>query len=109
MSITLEVEEPEKHQEKVMEKMGNSDSSFTNAMELAQMGISSIPNCYILPPEHRPNISQNLPSSTADLPVIDLSMLENPILRELLIEQVSFACKEFGFFQVYSCINSYNR
>ncbi|XP_047957709.1 flavanone 3-dioxygenase 3 [Salvia hispanica] len=69
-------------------------------MTLAQMGVSSVPECYILPPAERPTLEQTPPSTFSALPVIDLSSLENPVLRPHVIEQVHMACKEFGGFQV---------
>ncbi|KAL1535787.1 flavanone 3-dioxygenase 3-like [Salvia divinorum] len=76
------------------------DHHFTSTMTLAQMGVSSVPECYILPPADRPTLEQTPPFLFSALPVIDLSSLENPVLRPQVIEQVHMACKEFGGFQV---------
>ncbi|KAL1562092.1 hypothetical protein AAHA92_04710 [Salvia divinorum] len=77
-----------------------ADQYFTSTMTLAKMGISSVPESYILPPADRPTLEQPPPPSFSALPVIDLSSLENPVLQSQVIEQVQVACKEFGGFQV---------
>lgn len=59
--------------------------SFTSAMTLSQMGMSNVPECYILPPTQRPTLEHTPYCSTA-LPVIDLSALENPDLRPQAIK-----------------------
>ncbi|EYU40361.1 hypothetical protein ABFS82_02G140600 [Erythranthe guttata] len=82
------------------EKKGTSKCSFTSATTLSQMGINSVPDCYILPQSHRPTLDHGPHSSTVYLPVIDLSSLGNPLLRSTVIEQVHVACKELGAFQV---------
>ncbi|KAH6789615.1 2-oxoglutarate and oxygenase superfamily protein [Perilla frutescens var. frutescens] len=73
---------------------------FTSAMTLSQMGIKSVPECYILPPAQRPTFEHTPHPSFSALPVIDLSSLENPAIRSQVIEEVHVACREFGVFQV---------
>lgn len=74
---------------------------FTSAMTLSQMGIGSVPESYILPPTERPDLEQTPHCSFTALPVIDLSSLQNPLLRSQVIEELHVACKEYGVFQVY--------
>ncbi|KAL8062364.1 hypothetical protein ABFX02_02G142000 [Erythranthe guttata] len=81
------------------------NTSFTSAMAVSLTGRRNVPERYILPLPHRPALTDRNPMqqhcfSTKPLPVIDLSSLDNPLLRSRLIGQVSLACKEFGFFQV---------
>lgn len=76
-------------------------TSFTSVTTLSQMGISSVPQRYILPLPLRPTVDHKLHCSNRALPVIDLSSLGNPVLRSRVIEQVYVACKEFGVFQVH--------
>lgn len=84
--------------EEIMEQKGEtSDALFTSAISLTKMGLSDVPQRYILPPSQRPN--PNL-DPTITLPVIDISCLDNPSLRAEKINQIHMACKEFGFFQV---------
>ncbi|KAL0464544.1 UNVERIFIED_CONTAM: Flavanone 3-dioxygenase 3 [Sesamum latifolium] len=81
-------------------KRDTSSGSFTSAMALSEMGLNGVPECYILPQPQRPAINQRPHCPTIALPVIDLSLLENPSLRPKVIEQVLEACKELGVFQV---------
>lgn len=74
---------------------------FTSAMTLSQMGISIVPECYILPPTQRPTLEHTPHCSFTALPVIDLSALENPDLRPQAMQEVHVACKEFRAFQVH--------
>ncbi|EYU40362.1 hypothetical protein ABFS82_02G140700 [Erythranthe guttata] len=74
-------------------------------MTVSQMRRRNVPQRYILPLQHRPTLTDRNPMQqhcffTRPLPVIDLSSLDNPLLRSRLVGQVSLACKEFGFFQV---------
>lgn len=82
---------------------GKKECSFTSAMALSEMGISSVPQRYILPPPQRPILHQEPPHcSTKAPPIIDLSALSNPTLRSGVIKDVHWACKEIGIFQVSS-------
>ncbi|KAK7295283.1 hypothetical protein RJT34_18189 [Clitoria ternatea] len=80
-----------------MEEHGDSVASFTSAMSLNQLGVSSIPQRYVLPPSQRPN-HDHVSSST--LPIIDLSNLLHQSLVSKTINQIRSACKENGVFQV---------
>lgn len=66
---------------------------FTSAMTLSQMGISNVPECYILPPTQRPTLEHTPHCSFTALPVIDLSALENPDLRPQAMQEVHVAIK----------------
>lgn len=83
----------------MQEEGENPRTSFTSAMALARMGLSDVPQRYILPPSQRPNLSLALHPTTT-LPLIDLSSLHNPSLRAEKIDEIRMACKELGFFQV---------
>lgn len=86
--------------QEIMQKEGEtSDTSFTSTMTLTQMGLSNVPERYILPPSRRPNHSLDL-HPTATLPIIDLSNLNNPSHRDRTIDDIRTACRELGFFQV---------
>jgi len=76
-----------------MEPQRNGASSFTSAVSLDQLGVSSVPHRYVLPPSQRP--SPHLPISTTP-PIIDLSLLSRSNINEIRI-----ACMEIGCFQVY--------
>ncbi|PIN18350.1 Iron/ascorbate family oxidoreductase [Handroanthus impetiginosus] len=76
-----------------------SACSFTSAMALSQMGITNVPERYILPIPQRRTLDQKPHCSTMALPVIGLSPLANPSLRSRTIEEVRAACKELRVFQ----------
>ncbi|TMW94964.1 hypothetical protein EJD97_009571 [Solanum chilense] len=77
-------------------KSSSPNNSFTSAMTLTEEGLTCIPKRYILPPSLRPN--GTLPNTC--LPIVDLSLLQYPLLRPQIIQQLHLACKELGFFQV---------
>nr|XP_043625765.1 flavanone 3-dioxygenase 3-like [Erigeron canadensis] len=83
-----------------MEK--DTKSCFTSAMQLE--GGKNIPQRYILPPLQRPNINNNdfssSSSSTTIIPVIDLSLLNDPLTRSQTINEIRSACDKLGIFQV---------
>lgn len=85
--------------EKMQQEGETSDTSFTSTMTLTRMGLSNVPQRYILPPSQRPSCSPGLHSTTT-LPIIDLSNLNNPSLRAQTIDDIRTACRELGFFQV---------
>nr|KYP57252.1 Protein SRG1 [Cajanus cajan] len=82
-----------------MEGKGDSVFSFTSAMSLDQLGVSSIPQRYVLPPSQRPSPRDDVPNS-ATLPIIDLSTVRDQSLISRTINQIRIACKEIGCFQV---------
>lgn len=83
-----------------------SDTSFTSTMTLTKMGLSNVPQRFILPPSQRPNSGLGH-HSTTNLPIIDLSNLNNPSHRARTIDDISTACKKLGFFQVIYYIFKY--
>ncbi|KAK2985970.1 hypothetical protein RJ640_028288 [Escallonia rubra] len=60
-----------------------------------------IPNRYIKPPPERPSFSPTINADT-NIPLIDFSGLftGDEALRATTLEQISEACREWGFFQV---------
>ncbi|KAF8099711.1 hypothetical protein N665_0238s0039 [Sinapis alba] len=77
------------------------DESFTSAMTLTNSGVPQVPDRYILPPSQRPALGSSIGTrDDTTLPVIDLSLLHQPLLRSRAIHEINMACKEFGFFQV---------
>lgn len=83
-----------------MEPQGNGASSFTSAVSLDQLGVSSIPQRYVLPPSQRP--SPHGPISTT-IPIIDLSTLrDQSLFSKSTINEIRIACKEIGCFLVYT-------
>ncbi|KAK6804307.1 hypothetical protein RDI58_002091 [Solanum bulbocastanum] len=74
------------------------NDSFTSAITLTEEGLTCIPKRYIVPSSLHPN--GTLSNSNTCLPIVDLSLLQHPLLRPQIIQQVHLACKELGFFQV---------
>ncbi|ESQ39113.1 hypothetical protein EUTSA_v10001518mg [Eutrema salsugineum] len=74
--------------------------SFTSAMTLNNSGVPQVPDRYVLPPSQRPALGSSTSTRETTLPVIDLSLLHQPLLRSRAIHEINMACKEFGFFQV---------
>lgn len=63
------------------------------------MKTSSIPNQFILPEDKRPHLSEV--SSLDSIPIIDLvGYAENGDVPSTLLEKLSSACEEYGFFQI---------
>ncbi|XVF84036.1 hypothetical protein PTKIN_Ptkin16aG0542400 [Pterospermum kingtungense] len=67
---------------------------------LSETGLQIIPDRYIKPPSDRPSLDAE--NSAINIPIIDLTGLsedENTVSATIL-NQISSACKEWGFFQV---------
>ena len=59
-----------------------------------------VPSNFIRPPSDRPNLQDQ--SSNADsIPIIDLQGLDGSN-RSQIIQNIAQACKNYGFFQVYT-------
>lgn len=85
----------------VEERMGEAEY-MKGVRHLCDAGVTKVPGRYILPAPERPHIvsCENITSSrNLKLPIIDLSLLHTP-KRAMVLEALSLACKEFGFFQV---------
>ncbi|KAM3353406.1 hypothetical protein ACQJBY_024520 [Aegilops geniculata] len=63
---------------------------------------TSVPDKYVLPPEKRPSLLHDEPSSDVAIPVIDLhgATVSDDCRRHLIASEIIKACKEFGIFQV---------
>ncbi|CAI9091962.1 OLC1v1027086C1 [Oldenlandia corymbosa var. corymbosa] len=62
-------------------------------------GFDHVPKSYYVPPLNRPSLTTE--STGHDIPVIDLDGLtNNPARRSPIIEDISKACKDVGFFQI---------
>ncbi|KAF8032034.1 hypothetical protein BT93_D1054 [Corymbia citriodora subsp. variegata] len=75
---------------------------------LSESGIPRIPERYVKPPSERPSLIPNLAPRGRDrtrdsinIPVIDLAdIMSSGDGSTLLLEHISYACREWGFFQV---------
>jgi len=66
--------------------------------EIAKEALTSVPERYVRPLHERPILSTTTPSP--QVPVIDLSKLFSQDLKQTELENLHYACKEWGFFQV---------
>ncbi|KAK3406847.1 hypothetical protein EUGRSUZ_K02978 [Eucalyptus grandis] len=75
---------------------------------LSESGISRIPERFVRPPSERPSPIPNFAPQDRDrtrdginIPVIDLAgIMSSADGSTLLLERISYACREWGFFQV---------
>jgi len=66
--------------------------------EIAKEALTSVPERYVRPLHERPILSTTTP--LPQVPIIDLSKLFSPDLKETELQNLHCACKEWGFFQV---------
>jgi len=72
-----------------------------SVQELAKQNLSSVPQRYIQPQHQEQTVlSSQQPNGILEIPVIDMQRLLSQESSEL--EKLHLACKEWGFFQVYS-------
>ncbi|GMI79970.1 Germination Insensitive to ABA Mutant 2, Gain-of-function in ABA-modulated Seed germination 2 [Hibiscus trionum] len=79
-----------------------SDEFQKGVKHLFENGVSKVPNKYILPVSDRPNVHKeqaNVGESSLKLPLIDFAELHGPN-RSRVLDSLSSACQEYGFFQV---------
>ena len=84
----------------------NDDATETEFQKgvkhLIENGVSKLPNKYILPVSDRPNVDKEQPNvakSNLKLPIIDFAELQGSN-RSQVLNSLSSACEEYGFFQV---------
>ncbi|KAE8726967.1 carotene epsilon-monooxygenase [Hibiscus syriacus] len=79
-----------------------ADEFQKGVKHLFENGVRKLPNKYILPVSDRPNVdneNSNVAKSSIRLPVIDFAELRGPN-RSRVLDSLSSACEEYGFFQV---------
>ncbi|KAJ0966659.1 hypothetical protein J5N97_023576 [Dioscorea zingiberensis] len=67
---------------------------------LCENGITEVPKRYIFPISDRSPKPKIISGDNITLPVIDLSLLQTPNHRFQVLESLSNACKNYGFFRV---------
>ncbi|KAF9676938.1 hypothetical protein SADUNF_Sadunf08G0055300 [Salix dunnii] len=74
---------------------------IVRVQSLSESGIPLIPDRYVKPPLERPSINSTT-LVDVNIPVIDLVGLngDDRALRATILDQISIACREWGFFQV---------
>uniref|UniRef100_A0A7N0RFC4 Fe2OG dioxygenase domain-containing protein n=1 Tax=Kalanchoe fedtschenkoi TaxID=63787 RepID=A0A7N0RFC4_KALFE len=68
----------------------------TRVQSLSESGKPKIPTKYVKPPEQRPSLIADQPDDDANIPLVDLAGVD----QAKVLDQISGACREWGFFQV---------
>ncbi|KAA8516744.1 hypothetical protein F0562_017058 [Nyssa sinensis] len=74
------------------------DSSKIGVKGLSDSGITTIPKIFVHPPETLPEIRSS--STSASIPLIDLANVKSDLHRPKIVEQISDAARNWGFFQL---------
>ncbi|KAI5578987.1 hypothetical protein BDE02_08G062100 [Populus trichocarpa] len=84
-----------------MNKLLDWPEPIVRVQSLSDSGTPLIPERYVKPPLERPSINSTA-SMDVNIPVIDLVGLygDDHALRAAILDQISIACREWGFFQV---------
>ena len=71
-----------------------------SVQEMVRNDQDSVPERYIQDYENRPHVNEHAPLTSYEIPVIDFTLLAKKDEDEL--KKFDLACKEWGFFQVFS-------
>ena len=84
-----------------MNKLQDWPEPIVRVQSLSDSGIPLIPERYVKPILQRPSVNPTT-SNDVNIPVIDLARLygDDHALRATILDQISIACREWGFFQV---------
>ncbi|CAK7325870.1 unnamed protein product [Dovyalis caffra] len=84
-----------------MNKLQDWPEPIVRVQSLSDSGMPIIPERYVKPPLERPSINSTI-SSDVNIPIVDLAGLygDDHALRATILDQISVACREWGFFQV---------
>ncbi|KAK7319165.1 hypothetical protein RJT34_03883 [Clitoria ternatea] len=70
-----------------------------SVQEIAREGLKSVPERYVRPQHERPILSSTT-TPLPQVPVVDLSKLLSQEFKQSELENLNYACKEWGFFQL---------
>ncbi|KAJ6718059.1 LEUCOANTHOCYANIDIN DIOXYGENASE-LIKE PROTEIN [Salix purpurea] len=84
-----------------MNKLQEWPEPIVRVQSLSDSGGPLIPERYVKPVLERPSVSFSA-ANDVDIPIIDLAGLygDDHALRATILDQISIACREWGFFQV---------
>lgn len=86
---------------KSSEKLKNEIEDYHKGVKnLHESGIERVPKKYIFPISQRPNFYSINGKPQMSLPIIDFAQLLGPN-RAQVLDSLSYACENYGFFQVY--------
>ncbi|EYU35161.1 hypothetical protein ABFS82_06G120100 [Erythranthe guttata] len=74
-----------------------SSSSFPMGETAQELGFTYVPKCYQVQTSDMPSAH---PINVANVPLIDLSGMNDPSRRSILVDEIAKACRHSGFFQV---------
>lgn len=87
-----------------MSKLHDWPEPVIRVQSLSESGLKSIPEIYIKPARDRPSLNGEEDPTNFDvnIPIIDLAGLseDGNNLPQSTLDQISLACREWGFFQV---------
>ncbi|TYI86624.1 hypothetical protein E1A91_D04G077900v1 [Gossypium mustelinum] len=87
-----------------MNKLHDWPEPVIRVQSLSESGLKSIPERYIKPATDRPslNVEEDPSNMDVNIPIIDLTGLseDGNNLPQSTMDQISLACREWGFFQV---------
>ncbi|KAI3705713.1 hypothetical protein L1987_75954 [Smallanthus sonchifolius] len=82
--------------------MESGDRDYTKAFPIGETpqetGLSYVPKCYELSSSDKPSLTPEI----ADVEVIDLAGLDDPVQHPAIVKKIGNACRESGFFQHYA-------
>ncbi|PWA64784.1 Isopenicillin N synthase [Artemisia annua] len=80
--------------------MDSGDSNENKAFPIGETpqerGFSNVPRCYEISSSDRPSLNPKI----ADVVVVDLSGLNDPNQRPMIVKNIGNVCRESGFFQI---------
>ncbi|KAF9674599.1 hypothetical protein SADUNF_Sadunf10G0143800 [Salix dunnii] len=84
-----------------MNKLQDWPEPIVRVQSLSDSGVPLIPERYVKPVLERPSVSVST-SNDVNIPIIDLAGLygDDHALRATILDRISIACREWGFFQV---------
>lgn len=85
-----------------MNKLQDWPEPIVRVQSLSEGCVDKIPERYVKPLSDRPSIDSGLTDDDVNIPVIDLAGLygDDANLHATVMDQISVACREWGFFQV---------
>lgn len=83
-----------------MEMLQAFDETKAGVKDLLDSGIQKIPRIFIRPYEELLQESSTYKRANVLVPIVDLSEIEKPDRRKLVVEEVRIASATWGFFQV---------
>lgn len=75
---------------------GQDSRSFPMGETAKEKDFDYVPDCYKIPTSCRPSLNPE----TTNFPTIDMNGIHNPARHDVIVNDISNACKNNGFFQI---------